>query len=98
ERPAADERPQVCVEAPELERRSGVPDRGFDLRAVADDSGVGQEPLDVTRPERSDALDVEPRERLPVALPLAQDRRPGEACLCALEDEELEEVSFVVRR
>ena len=99
DRRPADERPQVVHEGrPRVvqgERRPRVADRRGDLRPVADDARVGEEPRDVRVAERRDGGDVEPRERLPVALALAQDRRPRQAGLGALEDEQLEQVALV---
>ena len=58
---------------------------------MADDPGVAEQPLHVALVEVGDALDREPGERVPEALPLAQDRQPREAGLEALEREQLEQ-------
>ena len=70
----------------------------FDLPLVADDARVAEEALHVPGAEPRHGLRVEAGERLSVALALVQDRRPGEAGLRSLEDEQLEEVPVVVRR
>ena len=75
----------------QLERRDRVPDRRLDLAAMADDPGVAEQPLDVALVEVGDPLDRESGERLPKALPLAQDRQPREPGLEALEREQLEQ-------
>ena len=84
---AADELPEVGVQAPELllngEDAAGVVDRRLDLEPVADDARVAEQPLDVGRPEARDRAGVEACERAAVALALPQDRRPGEARLRA---------------
>ena len=93
---AADERPEQLAERHvERERRACVSDRGLDLAAVADDAGVSEQPLDVALAEARDRLDLPARKSLPVALPLVQDRRPGEPGLRALEVQQLEQPSFV---
>src|SRR6185436_19758174 len=68
-----------------------IPDRRFDLAAMADDPGIAEEPIDVALVEVGDALDREPGERLPEALPLAQDREPREAGLEPLQREQFEQ-------
>ena len=40
-------------------RRTRVRDRGLDLEAVANDARIGEQPLDVVRPKRATASDVE---------------------------------------
>ena len=57
--------------------------------------GIGEQPLDVVGAEARDGLHVEPGEGTPVALALAQDRRPREAGLSAFEDQHLEEMAVV---
>ncbi len=65
---------------------------------MADDPGIGEQPLDVLLAEPGDLLEVEPGERLSEVLALAQDRQPGEPGLEPLEDELLEETAVVVDR
>ena len=48
--------------------------------------------------EARDALGIEVGERLAIARPLVQDRRPGQSRLRALEDQELELRAVVVHR
>src|SRR3954451_12810004 len=83
-----------------MQRRSGlaqrehaarVRDRRLDLAAVADDAGIRQQALDVALAEAGDGVGVEAGERPPEALPLAQDRQPGQTRLEALETEALVE-------
>ena len=77
-------------------RRPRVVDHGLDLAAVPDDPCVAEQPLDVALAEACDRVDVPAGERRSVTLALAQDRRPREAGLRALEVEELEERPLVV--
>jgi len=72
------------------ECRLGVGGSGLDLRPVADDPGVVQEPIDVTGFESSDRVRIEFLERLPVPLALAEDRDPRQPGLGALQREHLE--------
>jgi hypothetical protein len=65
---------------------------------MAHDRGVAEQPLDVPGAEPRDGLEVEAGERAPEALPLAQDRQPGEPGLEALEAELLEQPAVVVDR
>ena len=58
---------------------------------------ASQQPLDVALAEARDPLEVEPGERPPEVLALAQDRQPGEARLKPLEAELLEQPPVVVR-
>ena len=100
DRLATDEGPEVFRKAAELvlhrEHAARVGDRGLDLEPVADDSRELHQPLDRALVEARDALGVEIRERFAIARPLVQDRRPGEARLRALEDQELELRAVVV--
>jgi hypothetical protein len=84
--------------APELQNRLGVRDRRLDLGAVADDSGVVHQPLDIARAEARDRGGIEASECAPVPVALAQDGRPREPGLRTLEHEQLEQMAFVVRR
>ena len=101
-RPAADEFPAVAREAAELalhrQEQPGIDDRRLHLEPVADDAVELQQPLDLARVEARHAGRVEAGERLAVALALAQDRRPAETGLRALEDQELEQAPVVVHR
>src|SRR5438874_11380545 len=96
DRLSAHERPEMRVQAAELQRCPGIPDRRRDLRAVADDRRVCEKPLDVALVESGHALRIEAGERAAIALALAEDRRPGEPGLCALEHEQLEKMTLVV--
>src|SRR5690606_9764751 len=57
-----------------------------------------EQTLDVARIEARDLHGVEIRERAPVGLALAQNRPPAQACLRALEDQELEVLAIVAHR
>src|SRR5690606_26788228 len=102
DRAAADEAPDVRVEAAELllerEKAAGVRDRRLDLLAVADDAGIAHQPLDRPRVEACDALRIEVRKRAAIAFALAQDRPPAEPGLGALEQQELEVPPVVADR
>jgi hypothetical protein len=92
---AADETPEVCVEASYLlahrKERFRVLDRGGNLQTVSYDAGVAQQPFHVARAITCDFLCAKSSERLPVVLPLLQDRDPAQAGLGAFENEKLEE-------
>src|SRR4051794_5502169 len=75
--------------------RARVRDRRLDLRAVADDARVGEQPGDVVVAEASDGGRLEARERGAERLALAQDRDPREARLERLERHALEEPALV---
>ena len=77
------------------DRRARVGDRRLDLRAVADDAGVGEQAGDVIVAEAGDGLGLEVRERGPERLALAQDRDPGEPGLERLERHALEQPAVV---
>jgi hypothetical protein len=100
DRVALDEPPEVCIEAPVLaldgQDRARVADGRLDLAPVPDDAVVGEQALDARGGEPRNARGFEIREGAPVAGALAQDRRPAQPGLCALEGEELEEPDVVV--
>src|SRR5207249_1968464 len=102
DRLAADEPPDVAVEAAELalhdEEGAGVGDRRFDLQAVADDTIVGEQPGHLSRVVARDLPRIEPVEGLAVVVALFEDRQPREAGLRSLENEELEEPAIFVER
>jgi hypothetical protein len=75
---------------------AGVRDRRLDLAAVADDAGIGEEPLDLTLAERGDGIDVEPGEARTERGALAQDRDPRQPRLEAFEAQQLEQLVLVV--
>ena len=79
--------------------RPGVGDRCCDLRAVADDARVGEQPR--TSSSSSNAATRTGREvgEGPAeSLPLAQDREPGQPGLERLEDDPLEQSRVTVHR
>src|SRR5262249_43192682 len=65
---------------------------------VAHDAGIAHQALRVARAEARDLPGIEARKRAPVAFALVENRRPGEARLRALEDQELEELPVVAHR
>ena len=73
----------------EPERRAGVRNGRLDLSAVPDDGRVRQQPLYVALAEPRDLLRVEPGERGPERLSLAEDRQPGQPRLEPLEAQPL---------
>src|SRR5882724_2279442 len=91
ERATIDEAPLVRVEASELrldfEKRLGVLDRRFDLRAVAHDTRVSQQRRDLPFVVTGDLLGIEAVEGAPVGIPLPEDRAPTQSRLRSLEDE-----------
>src|SRR5262249_24831275 len=79
-------------------RRMGVRDRRLDLPAVADDAGVGEQPVDVGLAKRGHPFRIEACERLAKRRPLAQDRQPRESRLKPLEAEPLVDAALVTDR
>ena len=75
--------------------RASVVDRRSDLAVVAHDAGVAEQPLDVSLAEPCHRLDVEPGERCPEVVALAQDRQPRQARLEPLQTELLEQPRVV---
>src|SRR5260370_638978 len=101
DRAAVDEAPLVGVEASELllqvEKRLGVLDRRFNLGPVAHDPRICQKRGDLPFVVAGDLPRVEPVERAPVGVPLAQDRAPAQPRLGTLEDEKLKKDAIVVQ-
>src|SRR6266545_3551952 len=94
-----DERPQVLGErpviCPDRQHRPSIGDRRIDLRPVPDDAWIPHQSLDLPPVEPGDLGRIEPRERVPVPLPLVQDGLPRQPRLCALERQHLEQMAFV---
>jgi hypothetical protein len=94
QRPAANELPDIAIEAAErtLDRkeRPGIGDRGLELQAVAHDARVAHERPQFARAEAGDPRGIESREPAAVVLALLQYRVPGEARLRAFQYQELE--------
>src|SRR6266508_4109975 len=94
-----DERPQVLGERPDIrpdrQHRPSIGDRRIDLRPVPDDARIPHQSLDLPPIEPGDLGRIEPRERVPVPLPLVQDGLPRQPRLRALERQHLEQVAFV---
>jgi hypothetical protein len=101
-RPSADESPEEVDEIAVLRRqgdgRAGIADGRLDLGAVAHDPGIRKQARHIAIVKAGDDPGIEPRERRPIPLALAQDRGPRQPRLRAFENEHLEEVAFVARR
>jgi hypothetical protein len=67
-----------------------------DRAGVADDSGVGEEPLAIALSEGGDSPDVPIREGASEPLAPTQNREPRESRLERLEDEHLERLAVAV--
>src|SRR5262249_13075506 len=70
-------------------------DRALDLRARADDPGIAGAAAHVALAEARHLRGIEPRERLPKRVALAEHGDPGEARLKAVEHELLPESARV---
>src|ERR1700674_2622567 len=79
----------------QVEGGAGVGNRRLDLAAVADDSGVVEQLVDVTVGEPCDLRWVEAGECAAETVSLSQDRQPGEARLEAFEAELLVDADLV---
>ena len=95
---ALDERVERARFGAQLDGTAGVVEDGFDLAAVADDAGIGQQPGDVVGAESTQGLGVEVREGAAEVFALAENGQPGEAGLEAFEAELLEQVALVAGR
>src|SRR5882757_6717867 len=97
-----DIRPQVAVEGAELalhrEERPRVADGGLDLQAVTHDAGIAAQGRAAACIKARDLARLEAGERAAVAGALAQDGRPRQARLRALEGQHLEQQSAGARR
>src|SRR5256886_5216141 len=102
DRLTGDVRPQVAVKGAELalHREEGprVAHGGLDLQAVAHDAGIAPQGGAAACVEARHLVRLEARERAAVAGALAQDGRPGQSGLRALEGEHLEQQSVIVHR
>jgi hypothetical protein len=91
---AAGELPDVPVKTaellPDLEERPGVQDGGADFQAVADYPRVPQQALDLGGAVARDPARIETVISLAVIFPLVEYRRPAQARLRALQDQQLE--------
>ena len=65
---------------------------------MADDRLVAEQTLDVPRTEPGDEVRIEPLERCPEAVALAQDRQPRKPRLKALQAESLVQPALVADR
>ena len=102
ERASVYERPEVGAEAAELfldfQHDVRVFNGGVDLELVPDDAFVLKELVDFFGSVVGDLFDVEIVKCYPVGGSAFEDCLPAEACLCAFEDEEFEQVAVVVDR
>lgn len=91
----SDSKLQRCAAAAgigdELRVSASVVDRGFDLRPIPDDPGIGHGPMDVVLAEVRDRGGIESGECVPEVLPLAENSEPAQAQLKALQAELLEQ-------
>lgn len=86
-------RPDQCVQLAvrPVGQHLGVGKGRLDLRAVADDPGVGEETFLVGVGELGDRVDLESGEGAAEPFPAAQDRQPGQSGLERLQAEPFEE-------
>src|SRR5207253_249414 len=71
-------------------------DRALDLRPVADDGRVREQPIVGGLSKARDRGRVEVSEGLAVGIPFAKDRHPAQPRLRALEDQEFKQQAVVV--
>jgi hypothetical protein len=99
-RPIVHEPPQEGAEraglALDVQEGPCVRHGGLDLRAIAHDAGIGQQLSDASPGERGNLARIEALEGATVGATLAEDRRPAQPGLRALEREQLEEAAIVV--
>lgn len=102
DRAAAGESPDIAGEVarPTAEHEIGarIGDESIDLQAITHDPRVGEQTPAAAGIVARHALGIEPVEGAPVMLAPAQDREPGEAGLCALKTEHLEERTVRAQR
>jgi hypothetical protein len=68
-----------------LDQRTRVGDRGFDLATMTHNARVAEEPVHIAHAEARDSSGLESRERAPEVLALAQDRDPRQPRLKSFE-------------
>ena len=81
-----------------VQEGTGVGHRGLDFLAVAHDPGVLQQSADPFPVVGRHALRIEPFEHFQESLPLAQDDRPAQPRLEAVEDELCEQLFVAMQR
>jgi hypothetical protein len=74
----------------------GVADAGLDLQPVADDAGIGHQPLAFGRRVARHHLRIEAIEGPPEIVALAQDGDPRQASLKAIEQQLLEQGARII--
>src|SRR6266851_10429250 len=82
----------------QAERGAGIVNGCLDLRAIAHDPSIGQQPGDVCRAEFGHGDRIEARERGPEVLPLAQDNQPGQPRLKSLQADSFEDPDVISDR
>lgn len=96
---AVHEPPYVVGKASALllnfEKRACVGAGTIYLTAIANDPGVLKQGIQLPVFVARNFIRVETVEKFSIALPLSQDRDPGEASLCPLEKQKLEELAFI---
>ena len=96
------ELPDVAVERAEffLHTQEGfcILYRGGDLKPVAHDAGIAQETLRLAAGVTSNSFGIEPIEGGAVVFPFLQDCVPAQACLGALQEQELKQDAIIVLR
>src|SRR6516165_10253990 len=102
ERSAANELPEISVEAAEFvlhsQHGTGVLHGGIDLQAIANNAGVGEKLPHLALSIPRDCRSIKVVKGSPVVVPLLENSLPAQACLGAFQDEELEEPSVVMDR
>src|ERR1700730_4551920 len=73
----------------------GILGRRLDLESIANNARIGEQAVDIGRPEGGDAVDLEIRERGAKRRALLEDRQPGQARPVYLEHEPLEQHALV---
>jgi len=72
--------------------------RRLDFEPVADDPRIGEQPVDIGRPESGDTVDVEIRKGRAKRRPFLEDCQPGQSRLVDLENEPLEQHALLAGR
>jgi hypothetical protein len=86
---------EVVKFSEEVEGAVRVVDGRTNLAAVADDTGVADEALDIGIIELCDLMEIESGERCAEVFALSQDGKPGESGLKSLEADFFEEAKIV---
>src|SRR3972149_10849110 len=96
-----DDTPDILVKGSKFfadcKKRAGVCDRAFDLQAVADDSRIFKEAVDLGLAVPAHFVVIEIVEGFPEILPLPQNRHPAQTGLATLENKELKELAVIMQ-